>query len=98
MDATLATHALSGAETERLDRDGFVLREGVFSAGEMARLALDCEALAARIQASAKSEKEAGGAYLFQREWDTLVTLKWEPEHPDLLQGVEPLAHVSPEL
>ena len=54
----------------------FVLRRGVFSAAETARLAADCEALAARIQASATGEKEIGGAYMFQRQWDTLVAVE----------------------
>ncbi len=93
-----AAHALTATEAEGLDRDGFILRQGVFRPAEMHRLAADCEALAERIQASARGEKEVGGSYMFQRQWDTLVTVKWEPETPDLLQGVEPLAHVSPEL
>jgi hypothetical protein len=97
MDA-VATHALSAAEAGRLETDGFILRRGVFGAAEVARLAEDCEALAARVQASARGEKEVGGSYMFQRQWDTLVAVKWEPQTPDLLQGVEPLAHISPEL
>ncbi len=98
MDAAIATHAPTPAEAARLDRDGFLLREGVFAPDEVGRLAGDCEALAERIQASARGEKEVAGAYMFQRQWDTLVTVKWEPETPNLLQGVEPLAHVSREL
>lgn len=98
MDAAVATYALNPAEAARLERDGFVLREQVFSPAEVCRLAEDCEALAERIQASARGEKEIGSSYMFQRQWDTLVTVKWEPDTPELLQGVEPLAHVSPEL
>lgn len=98
MDAVVAPHALTPAEAASLERDGFLLRSQVFGPDEVRRLANDCEALAERIQASARGEKEVAGAYMFQRQWDTLVTVKWEPETPNLLQGVEPLAHVSPEL
>jgi phytanoyl-CoA hydroxylase len=38
------------------------------------------------------------GAYMFQRMEDLLITVKWEPDSPEVLQGLEPLAHISPEL
>ena len=90
--------ALTSAEAAELDRDGFLLRRNVFSPSEIAQITADCEALASRIEAEARGDKEVAGSYMFQRQWDTLVTVKWEPDMPDLLQGVEPLAHVSPEL
>jgi ectoine hydroxylase len=42
--------------------------------------------------------KHAVGSYMFelQRELGTIV--KWEPEFPDVVQGVEPFAHISPVL
>ena len=95
---TVASFALSNTEARRLDENGYLLRRGVFSTVEVSRLAADCEALAERIQASAHGEKEVAGSYMFERDWDTLTMVKWEPETPNLLQGVEPLAHISPEL
>lgn len=96
--AVMSGAGLTAAERAALDADGYLLRKGVFDADDLQRLAADCEALAERLQASARGEKEVAGSYMFQRQWDSLVMVKWEPDAPDLLQGVEPFAHVSPEL
>lgn len=89
---------LTPEERVAYDRDGFLLRESVFEPAELGRIAADCEALATRIEAVAAGEKEVMGAYMFQRMEDLLVTVKWEPDAPEVLQGLESLSHLSPEL
>jgi ectoine hydroxylase len=88
------SYRLDAGERERLARDGFVLRERAFSAPELARLQGDCEALVARVAAaSAGRRKFAVGSYLFQLEKGLVTMVKWEPAHPDVVQGIEPFAH-----
>lgn len=91
-------HTLTPAEQAAYDRDGFLVREGVFSREELARISEASEALAKRIPAMARADKEVVGSYMFQRQDDLLLTVKWEPDAPELLQGLEPFAHLSPEL
>jgi len=94
----VATHRMSAAERERLARDGFVLRERVFDAGECAAIARDCEELVAALEASARGEKHVVGSYMFQIDRDAGSVVKWEPDAPNVVQGLEPFAHISPPL
>jgi ectoine hydroxylase len=95
---TASPIALTDAERERLDRDGFLLREAVYAPDELARLAQDCETLAQRVIAEAHGEKHVVGSYMFERQRELEMYVKWEPDAPDVLQGIEPFAHLSPEL
>jgi ectoine hydroxylase-related dioxygenase (phytanoyl-CoA dioxygenase family) len=54
--------------------------------------------LAQRLLAEKRRSKRIAGSYMFefQRSLETIV--KWEPDAPDLMQGVEPFAHLSEEL
>ena len=56
------------------------------------------EALIQDLLARRREEKFAMGSYLFERQWDLEVNVKWEPGAPDRVQGVEPCAHLSPGL
>lgn len=94
---TKPSFTLSPTEAAQLDRDGFVLRENVFSKAECAEMARECEAMVDALM-QAKQNVKTGrkhlvGSYMFQRdhEFDTMV--KWEPFAPDLVQGVEPFGH-----
>jgi hypothetical protein len=90
---------LDPGERARLARDGFVVRERAFSAAELARLGADCEAMVRRVcAASGGRRKLAVGSYLFQLERGLVTMVKWEPAHPDVVQGVEPFAHFDPAL
>lgn len=93
-----AAHPLTPGERTSFERDGFLVREGVFSRDDLARISEASEVLAQRIPTMARAEKEVVGSYMFQRQDDLLLTVKWEPDAPDLLQGLEPFAHLSPEL
>jgi hypothetical protein len=86
---------MSAKERDQLDRDGFVVRTGVFDASERIEITRECETLVDRLLAAKRRTKHAIGSYMFeiQREFDTAV--KWEPGAPDIVQGLEPFAHLS---
>ncbi len=92
------TYRLTAEEKAALDRDGFVVRKGVFSAAECDRMGRDCDDLSAQLLARKRGSKNVMGSYMFERDEDILVTVKWEPSDPDLVQGIEPFAHISPAL
>ena len=92
------SYPLDAGERARLNRDGFLVREGVFDARECHAIAADCEALAARVVALSHGEKHVVGSYMFERQRELAMYVKWEPDFPDVLQGLEPFAHLSPEL
>lgn len=89
---------LSPEEKASLDRDGFVVRRGVFSPQECDRMGRDCDDLAAHLLARKRGDKNVMGSYVFERDEDLATTVKWEPEDPDMVMGIEPFAHVSPAL
>jgi hypothetical protein len=89
------TFNLDAKEEEGLDRDGFVIREGVFSSEECAAIAADCEQLCSELESAKRDKKLAVGSYMFEALTDYATIVKWEPFAPDVLQGVEPFAHIS---
>lgn len=89
---------LDASERERLERDGFVVREGVFGVAEIGRITADCEALVERVLDVAKGAKFRVGSYMFEQQDDLAMYVKWEPDAPDLLQALEPFAHLSDSL
>jgi hypothetical protein len=89
---------LQASELAALDRDGFVVRSRVFDPDECRAIARDCEALVERIVEAAHGRKRVVGSYMFERRAELDMYVKWEPDFPELLQGIEPFAHLSPEL
>jgi ectoine hydroxylase-related dioxygenase (phytanoyl-CoA dioxygenase family) len=88
------SYRLDARERALLASDGFVVRERAFGEAELARLRADCEAMVERVcSASAGRRKVAVGSYMFQLERELVTMVKWEPAHPDVVQGVEPFAH-----
>jgi len=86
-------YEMSPTERDKLDRDGFIVREGVFSRAECAEIARECEAMVNALVDARDSEKVVVGSYMFQRHDEFETTVKWEPFAPDLVQGIEPFAH-----
>jgi ectoine hydroxylase len=86
---------LSRDERNRLNEEGFVMRENVFTRAECARMADAVEALERDLLATARKTKHSLGSYMFeiQREYETIV--KWEPQNPEVVQALEPFAHIS---
>lgn len=86
---------MDAAEREALARDGFVVRRGVFSREECAAIAAECEAMVSGLEAARRGEKVRVGSYMFEANRDAATVVKWEPFFPDVVQGVEPFAHIS---
>jgi hypothetical protein len=89
---------MDDAERRRLDVDGYVVRQGVFSPAECAAIAADCEALIADLESAARHTKHVVGSYMFEIAREARTVVKWEPGAPEVVQGVEPFAHISPAL
>jgi len=89
---------LDAREKTEIEERGFVVRRGVFDADEVGAMVDACEALVERILVEKRHTKHALGSYMFeiQRRLETIV--KWEPDNPELVQGLEPFAHLSEEL
>jgi ectoine hydroxylase-related dioxygenase (phytanoyl-CoA dioxygenase family) len=95
MLAEKTSFAFDAAERRQLDEDGYVVRERVFDAPEVAAIAAECEALVARLEAAARRTKHVVGSYMFEIQREAATVVKWEPFAPEVLQGLEPFAHLS---
>jgi len=98
MLARTASFEMDDTELRRLEADGYVVREEVFSASECAAIAADCERLIADLEAAVRRKKHVVGSYMFEIQRQAATVVKWEPGAPDVVQGVEPFAHISPAL
>jgi hypothetical protein len=90
-----AAFDMTTAERDSYARDGFLVRTGVFSRAECAKIAGDCEALVDSLMARQRAAKVTVGSYMFELQRELTMIVKWEPDAPDLIQGVEPFAHLS---
>lgn len=93
--AAKPSYRFTAAEKAKLERDGFVVRERTFNARECAAIAEDCEELQRILLAEKRDTKHVVGSYMFERSEAHGLNIKWEPDAPDLLMGVEPFAHFS---
>lgn len=89
------SHRLTDAERLRLADDGFVLRENVFSGEECQAMAAAVEQLETDLLAAKRNNKVTLGSYMFELQREIGSVVKWEPHFPDVVQGVEPFAHIS---
>ena len=90
-------HELTPTEQEQMARDGYVVREGVFTADEVAQMITASEELIAGLVESKRGRRFNVGSYVFEPDALQDVMLKWEGD-TDELHGIEPFAHLSPEL
>ena len=92
---------LTAREREQYDRDGFLVRDDVFSPDEIAAMcrAIEtvCADLVARKERTGK-KVQVSGFSVFEQFWDANVVIKWEPSDPNRLKGLEPFAHLDPYL
>jgi hypothetical protein len=84
---------MSPRDREQYHRDGYLVREGVFSPAECAEIARECETMVNQLTALKRNDKVTAGSYMFERQPEADTTVKWEPFAPDLVQGIEPFAH-----
>ena len=86
---------LSTEERNRLNEDGYLVRENVFTPGECGQMADAVETLERDLLASKRRTKVTAGSYMFELQRELGSIVKWEPDHPDVVQAVEPFAHIS---
>lgn len=91
----MAAHALDAPERDQLAKRGYVVRERAFAAAELDAIRARCEDLVERVSDASglAGPKVAAGSYLFQANRALCTIVKWEPDRPDAVQGVEPFAH-----
>jgi hypothetical protein len=87
------SYRLTAREKAQLRQTGYIVRERAFDAGECAKIAGDCERLGAQLLAAKRNTKHVVGSYMFERHEGYGINIKWEPDSPELLMGVEPFAH-----
>jgi ectoine hydroxylase len=88
-------YRLTADEIRRMNEDGFVIREGVFSREECRQMAEDVEQLERDCLAVKRNDKVTFGSYMFEVQRELQLAVKWEPNNPDVVQGIEPFAHMS---
>jgi ectoine hydroxylase len=69
----------------------------VFDADEVADIVFSCEQLIADLVKDRRGPRYAFGSYVFEADALSGVTVKWEGDS-DVVHGIEPFAHLSPEL
>ncbi|MCZ6854797.1 MAG: phytanoyl-CoA dioxygenase family protein [Gammaproteobacteria bacterium] len=89
----MSRYGFDDLERAYLAEQGYVLREAVFSSSEVSSIADSCEAVLVRAASGPPTRKIQMGRYLFEINPDLMTVVKWEPENPDQLQGLEPFAH-----
>jgi hypothetical protein len=90
-------HHLTETEQAQYARDGYVVRESVFSPDEVAEMIAAGESLVAGLVDGRGDRRFTVGSYTFEADVLEGVMLKWEGD-TDALHGIEPFAHLSPEL
>ena len=90
-------HQLTLAEQAGYRRDGYVVRESVFSSDEVDAMISASEELVARLVAGRQGRRFSVGSYTFEADLPEGVMLKWEGDR-DVLHGIEPFAHLNPDL
>jgi ectoine hydroxylase-related dioxygenase (phytanoyl-CoA dioxygenase family) len=88
------THRLDADELAAYERDGYVVRRGVFDADEVADMAAHCEALVDDLVRDRVGFRMNVGSYVFDPDLLRGVMIKWEGDS-DVVHGIEPFAHLS---
>jgi ectoine hydroxylase len=90
-------HDLTDDEWDRFEHAGYVVRTGVFGADEVAAMTEASEELVAMLVRDRVGQRLTAGSYVFEPDLLQSVIVKWEGDS-DVVHGIEPLAHLSPEL
>ena len=94
---TQAGLELSASEREAFERDGYVIRQDVFTPGEIDEIAAACEALVDEVINGHEQHRQQFSGYVFDTDLERAVVIKWEGDS-DVVHGLEPFAHLSPPL
>jgi hypothetical protein len=88
---------LTDVERQALASDGYVVRESVFTAVEVSEITDACERLVDDLVRDRRGHRLKVGSYVFDPDFTRDVMIKWEGDS-DVVHGVEPCVHLSPEL
>jgi ectoine hydroxylase len=91
------TWRLTAGEREQLKNDGYVLRERVFTPDEIASIVASCESLVEKVVRDRQGKRIKASVYVFEPDLIQETYIKWEGDS-DVVHGIEPFAHLSPEL
>ncbi|HEY1707170.1 MAG TPA: phytanoyl-CoA dioxygenase family protein [Rhizomicrobium sp.] len=86
---------LGDDERKSLDENGFLIRHDVFTREECRQMGEAVEQLERDMLAAKRTTKHTVGSYMFELQREMQSVVKWEPDHPDVVQGIEPFAHIS---
>jgi hypothetical protein len=88
---------LSDAEKADYHDRGFLIRERAFDPDEVGAMCAACESLIEKLVRNRHGERVTFGSYVFDADAQNTVIIKWEGDS-DVVHGIEPFAHLSPEL
>ena len=94
---TVANGRLTAGELDCLAKNGYVVRENVFSPTEVADITTACEELLARLVRERQVRRYKAGSYVFAPDYQRNLMIKWEGD-TDIVHGIEPFAHLDPVL
>ncbi|HEX2589878.1 MAG TPA: phytanoyl-CoA dioxygenase family protein [Rhizomicrobium sp.] len=86
---------MTDAERRSWDENGYVVRNDVFTRAECEQMGRDVEDLERDLIAAKRNTKITVGSYMFEMQKERDLVVKWEPDFPDVVQGIEPFAHIS---
>jgi ectoine hydroxylase len=89
---------LTTDERLRYERDGYLVRETVLDPQELDTLRSACEELCLQLTEMSSDDRkvDVSAFYVFEVDAARDVMIKWEPGRRDVIQGVEPVAHLHP--
>lgn len=94
MSAT-TDHRLTDDERDSWERDGFVVRRGVFTDAELDEMRQASEELVRQLVEIRRGDRRTAGSYTFEVEAAASTIIKWEGD-TDVMHGVEPVSHLHP--
>lgn len=94
MTTTTTDFRFTADEREAFERDGYLVRRGVFTPGDVADMAGHCEQLVDDLARDRRGNRFRAGSYVFDPDLVNLTVIKWEGDS-DVVHGVEPFAHLS---
>lgn len=86
--------AFSVDEAASYREQGFVVRESVFNAAELAGVTAECELLVDRLTAGRQGRRRRFGSYTFDLDRINGTVIKWERDTA-VVHGLEPFVHLS---
>ena len=88
---------LTDSERRSYEELGFLVRERAFTPTEIETLREATEALCGDLTRAARNAKvKVSAHYVFELDATDDIVIKWEPGDNEVLQGVEPFAHLHP--